>query len=396
MSLCAWKGWAWVAPVVAAMGFAGAVGVFACERASFRAAVIDWARHDLEERTALAAVSLREPLETGDFAALHAFGEACVRDGVHLTITSTGGGLVFDSQRVGETSPESVAVTYPAGEWCVSLALPLDRVLAPFNRAGFGFLLAALAGGAGMLLVFFSTYRQRVRIRELARLERFRREFIADFSHELKTPLTGILGAVDLMSAPTADPALHARLVPLIATEARRLDALTRGILDLSRLEREGETVQRVETDLADLVEETVRALASEAAAKAVRLVCDAPTPAVRAPVDPQLVVQALTNLVANAIRHAQAQEIRVTWRRERQGVRLEVEDDGIGVPVSDRARIFERFARVDASRSTPGTGLGLAIVRRIARLHGGEIVYEPVAPQGSRFVLTLGTSRLT
>jgi signal transduction histidine kinase len=100
-------------------------------------------------------------------------------------------------------------------------------------------------------------------------------------------------------------------------------------------------------------------------------------------------VAEAVANLVTNAVRHSGAQEVRVTAAR----ARVVVEDRGVGIPPEHAARIFERFYRVDPARAAEsgGAGLGLAIVRRIARLHGGEVTFEPVRPHGARFVLTLG-----
>ena len=91
---------------------------------------------------------------------------------------------------------------------------------------------------------------------------------------------------------------------------------------------------------------------------------------------------------MANALRHSGGTRVTLACEKTKSGVRLVVEDNGVGIPAADRARIFERFHRVDAARTTPGTGLGLAIVRQIARLHGGEVAYEPGIPRGSRFLL--------
>ncbi len=389
----------WIAPVVAAAGLVGALAVFAVERRSFRDAVIGWARHDLSERTDLASSALREPLETGNFAAIHAFGESCASDGVRLTVTSRAGGLVFDSVARNAVLPESIYETRPCGEWQVRLGLPLSRVLAPFTRAGSGFILAALVGGAGVLLVFLSTYRQRVRYRELARVERFRREFVADVSHEIKTPLTGILGAADLLGDAEGDPGLRRRLTAMIKSESARLNALAQDILNLARLERDGEPLNRTPADLAGIVRETVERLEPEADAKGVRVATSLPDGACVASVDVELVSQALANLIANAIRHSGSTDVLVSLvhgqaRRplKRPAAVLSVEDHGVGIPASARAHVFERFYRVDPARasSSGGAGLGLAIVRRIARLHGGDVNLEPIEPSGCRFSMTL------
>ena len=106
---------------------------------------------------------------------------------------------------------------------------------------------------------------------------------------------------------------------------------------------------------------------------------------------DPQLIEQAVSNLIGNAVRHSGSDEILVTVACEEKMAHVVVEDHGIGIPPEHVARIFERFHRVDPARAaeTGGAGLGLAIVRRIARLHGGDVVFSSVQPKGSRFTLS-------
>lgn len=380
--------------MLAAVGLAAFALFFARETASFRAAVVEWATRDLQTRTTLAAATLREPLETGDFRRIHAFGETCSADGVRLTVFTAPGGLFFDSLRAGTSAPDALYASAKCGEYTVRLGLPRARVLAPFERAKTGFWLAALLGGAGVLLVFYFTYRQRVRIRELKRLEAFRRDFIADVSHEIKTPLTGILGAVDLLDDGEAVPPEGRRkLLGLVRKESVRLNALAQNILSLARLERAGETgtLRRETADLAALAAETVERFAPKADAAGVALALDAEGPLPYA-CDAQLVSQALANLVENALRHASARHVAVSAKPHGKGVCLAVTDDGAGIPAEHAARVFERFHRVDAARAaeTGGAGLGLAIVRGIARLHGGDAALEAVKPHGCRFTVSL------
>lgn len=387
-----------VVPALAAAGLVGLVATFAVELGSFRRAVEEWAARDLAARTELAAANLREPLRTGDFKALYAFGAACENEGLQLTVFSAGGGLFYNSQPTTNsrqlTADAVVYATAASGEFSVRLGLPRERVLAPFRRARLGFLLAALAGGAGMLLVFFFTYRQHVRIRELARLEKFRREFVADVSHELKTPLTGILGAADLLDEMGENGGNGGKkLLALISREAKRLDALAQGILDLARLERADEAVHKTPTDLAELVRDVVESLQPQAEEKgittAVRLHLSS-SPLVLC--DAQLISRAVSNLVGNALRHSGSKDVVVSVGRAGHEVRIVVEDHGRGIPPEEAKRVFERFHRVDPARAaeTGGAGLGLAIVRRIARLHGGEVTLAAASPSGCRFTLAL------
>ncbi len=385
-----------IAPLVAAAGLAGFAATFAVEQRAFRAAVAGWAERDLASRASLAASTLAEPLATSDFRRIHAFGGECTADGVRLTVLSRGGGVFFDTLRPGEPETEAVYETAPCGEFIVRLGLPLERVLAPFNRAKTGFLLAALAGAAGVGLLFLVTYRQSVRIRELKRLENFRREFVADVSHEIKTPLTGILGAVDMLADCPEDR--RATLLAMAKREAARLNALAQNILDLARLERENHPLEKTPVSPDDIVAETLQRFAAKAADAGVILAGRPGAAACAAPVamDAALVSQALANLVENAIRHSGSRDVLVWAEAAGREVSFVVEDHGRGIPPEHAGRIFERFHRVDAARSseTGGAGLGLAIVRRIARLHGGDVALSRAAPSGCRFTLSLPAER--
>ena len=336
--------------------------------------VVDWACRDLQSRADLASVILDDLLRTQDFRRIHGFDARCRGEGLWLRIEGARGGRIFDSRPAGDGVPFYWRWS-ACGEFRVGVGRPSFVVLAPFRRALAGFALAFAVGILGVALFFFVTYRQRVKIRELARLEKFRRDFIADVSHEIKTPLTGILGAADMMDGDSP-------LVPLVKREASRLNALVQSILDLARLEREGDVLNLAETDLAGLV----RDVASRYPCR-----CDAEGPCV-ATCDPQLVEQAVANLVENAVRHSGSDDIRVSLSSAGGMAEIAVEDRGVGVPPEQAERIFERFHRVDPARAaeTGGAGLGLAIVRRIARLHGGEARCTPARPRGARFTISI------
>ena len=371
--------------------------IFAMEMRSFRASVLEWAGSDLFSRTKVAVSTLEEPLRTGDFAAVHAFNRQCAADGVRLSIFGKPkGGLVFDSlggfTDVLRDSDYIYGTIEDAGAFEVMLGLPLDRVLAPYRRAKASLALAALVGIAGMFFVFFALYRQRVRIRELARTEKFRREFVADVSHEIKTPLTGILGASEMLSEGSVSES-QKPLLSMISKESTRLNALVQQILDLARLEREGEVLDLAKTDLVDLAREAVESLRPRAEAAGIALSFAAPDAPCIAKVDARLLSEALLNLVENAIRHSGSPDIAVSVSVSGHRATFVVEDHGIGIPPEHAERVFERFHRVDPARAaeTGGAGLGLAIARRIARLHGGDVVLSPVVPSGSRFSLSIG-----
>ena len=374
-----------VATVVAAAAFAAVIAAFAAQVVSFGRDVERWARRDLKTQAELTAAGLAAPLRTQDFRRLREVAAALELKGLVLRVRSPGGGLLYDGARGEPMLEESAA----AGEHSVAVAIRREQVFEPFRRAVALFALAALVGALGMFVVFFALYRQRVRIRELARLERYRREFVADVSHEIKTPLTGILGAAEMIGA--ADDSARPRLAAMIAKESKRLNALVQQILDLARLDREGAAPERARTDLAGLVRDVLEERRAEAESRGVELVFRG-NGEVFADCDATLVAEAVSNLVGNAIRHSGSPKVEVSCVATAHGVEIAVEDHGVGIPPEHAERVFERFHRVDPARAAEsgGAGLGLAIVRRIARLHGGDVRLEPVSPHGCRFVLAL------
>ena len=379
----------WLPAVLAAVAFVGALVVFGWLLNRFWVDIGTWARRDLRSQAELAADNLREPLASQDFRALTGLHQSLEAKGLILRVRSSKGGWIFHGGYKGATVEEYV----PCGEYSVGVAIREEQVYAPFYEALAGFVLAALVGVFGMFAVFFVLYRQRVRIRELAKLEKFRREFIADVSHEIKTPLTGIMGAVEMLGEQQVKVEGEGEqrnvLLSLIRKEAKRLNGLVQSILDLARLEREGDVLNLVETDLWNLVCETADGFRLQAKEAGMGLSCQrlsAGTPTVRC--DVQLVEQAIGNLIANAIRHSGSKEIVVSLETNGREVHIIVEDRGVGIPPEHAAQIFERFHRVDPARAveTGGAGLGLAIVRRIARLHGGDVKLTPAKPHGCRF----------
>ncbi len=384
-----------VAPVIAAVALGGLVVAFYLSMRSYRASVNFDARRDLETRAELAAMSLAEPLRTQDFAAVRAFGDTCRERGYELSVKTSGGGKIFDTRsKSDETSKSWVGSSAERDGYRISMYRPKGVVFAPFRRMYRLFVLAALAGAAGMMFFFFAFYRQMVRIRELARLERFRREFVADVSHEIKTPLTGILGAVEMLRDDPADPALRGRLLDMVSKESKRLNELVQQILDLARLEREGEALERADCDLADIAREAVESMRTRAESAGIKLVF-AGTKSLTVNCDARLIGEAIGNLIGNAIRHSGSPDVVVSVEGSSRGAVVSVEDHGVGIPPEHASRVFERFHRVDPSRAAEsgGAGLGLAIVRRIARLHGGDVVLSPSVPHGCRFALSLPTS---
>lgn len=370
----------WLPAALAAVAFLGALAVFGWLLNCFWIDIGAWARRDLRSQAELAADSLREPLASQNFRALTGLHTSLEAKGLILRVRSANGGWIFHGGYKGATVEEYV----PCGEYSVGVAIREEQVYAPFYEALVGFVLAALIGVLGMFVVFFILYRQRVRIRELAKLEKFRREFIADVSHEIKTPLTGILGAVDMLEGMEVEKkgggGQWGVLLALIRKESKRLNGLVQSILDLARLEREGDVLDVAGFDLEEMLKELAAkyGVRYDGSDKSENLVVG----------DAALILQAVSNLVENAKRHSGTEDIALSLTWLDGWAHVIVEDHGVGIPPEHAARIFERFHRVDPARAaeTGGAGLGLAIVRRIARLHGGEVALTPAKPRGCRF----------
>ncbi len=370
----------WLPAALAAVAFLGALAVFGWLLNCFWIDIGTWARRDLRSQAELAADSLREPLASQNFRALTGLHTSLEAKGLILRVRSANGGWIFHGGYKGATVEEYV----PCGEYSVGVAIREEQVYAPFYEALVGFVLAALVGVLGMFVVFFILYRQRVRIRELAKLEQFRREFIADVSHEIKTPLTGILGAVDMLEGMEVEKkgggGQWGVLLSLIRKESKRLNGLVQSILDLARLEREGDVLDVAGFDLEEMLKELAAkyGVRYDGSDKSENLVVG----------DAALILQAVSNLVENAKRHSGTDDIALSLTWLDGWAHVIVEDHGVGIPPEHAARIFERFHRVDPARAaeTGGAGLGLAIVRRIARLHGGEVALTSAKPRGCRF----------
>jgi two-component system sensor histidine kinase SenX3 len=223
------------------------------------------------------------------------------------------------------------------------------------------------------------------------RLEAIRRDFVANVSHELKTPV----GALSLLAETLDgedDPEVVDRLAKRVAAEAERLGRIIDDLLDLSRIEA-NEAPKREMVPLTVIVGQAVELLRSVAASSDVHLEVDDPPRHLAVPGDRRDLVSAVSNLVDNGIKYSERGslvEVRVS--AEADAVEIAVIDQGIGIPARDLERIFERFYRVDRARSrlTGGTGLGLSIVRHVAVNHSGSVRVESREGEGSTFTLRL------
>ncbi len=228
-------------------------------------------------------------------------------------------------------------------------------------------------------------------VSERARLEEMRTDFVANISHELRTPV----GALALLAETMVDEddlTLMRRLAEKMVGEANRVARIIEDLLELSRLEHDGRPLTEVVAVglLAAEAVERVRYLADH---RSINVVVEEPSRRLTVVGDRRQLVSALANLLENGVKYSDpGSSVEVSARTDGQSVELRVADHGIGIPARDRDRIFERFYRVDRARSrdTGGTGLGLAIVRHVATNHGGTVSVDSAEGEGSTFTICI------
>jgi two-component system sensor histidine kinase SenX3 len=228
-------------------------------------------------------------------------------------------------------------------------------------------------------------------VTEQKRIDAVRRDFVANVSHELKTPI----GALALLAETLADEedlAVARRLSGRLRDESFRVSRIVDDLLTLSRIEGD-DSVRLAPVELAPVVAEAVARVRSLAEHRGVALRTEGVGTGAEVLGDRSQLVAALANLLDNAVKYSESgSSVEVETGGDERTVSLVVRDHGIGIPSRDLERIFERFYRVDKARSrdTGGTGLGLSIVRHIARNHGGEVTVSSREGSGSTFTLTL------
>ncbi len=239
----------------------------------------------------------------------------------------------------------------------------------------------------GMVLVFHD-------VTELRRLERLRQDFVANVSHELKTPLTAIKAfAETLLGGAINDPEHNLKFVQRIESQTLRLEQLIVDLLSLARVEAGQEQFDIVPLDVSASVAERVAAHTPLAEAKRIQLVVQPAADIVLALADEEGLREIIDNLVDNAVKYTPDDgRVTIRWRREESQVVLEVEDTGIGISPKDCERVFERFYRVDKARSRElgGTGLGLSIVKHLVQAFGGSVAVTSQLGKGSTFTVRL------
>ena len=241
------------------------------------------------------------------------------------------------------------------------------------------------SGAGGAVLVLHD-------ITDLRRADQIRRDFVANVSHELRTPLTAIRGYLEALRDEPGQSDSAQRFVEIIGRQSARMERLVTDLLRLARLDARQETLESARCDIRQIYHAVVADLVPAIETKQQRVVIDVPAAACEVPADPAKLHDVVRNLVENAVNYSpDGAELRLSAARVDDKFSLTVADSGPGIPPQDLTRVFERFYRVDKSRSRPGgTGLGLAIVKHLVELHGGQVTAANRPGGGAVFTVTL------
>jgi signal transduction histidine kinase len=226
---------------------------------------------------------------------------------------------------------------------------------------------------------------------DLQQLEHMRREFVANVSHEVQSPLTSISGYAQALKNVELPDQERGRYLDIIISEAKRLSKMSDSLLKLSLLESQSHQLQLVTRDLDEQIRRVIVALQPQWSARDIRFELDLQKVQVLA--DHDQLNQVWTNIISNGIKFSEDKgSILVRMERDSRNVTVRISDHGIGIPLEDQKRIFERFFKADRSHSRKydGSGMGLAITKQIVSLHQGDIQVESKIDQGTTFIITL------
>ena len=241
------------------------------------------------------------------------------------------------------------------------------------------------AGGGGAVLVLHD-------ITDLRHADQVRRDFVANVSHELRTPLTAIRGYVEALQDEPDQRESTRQFLEVIGRHSARMERLVTDLLRLARLDARQETLDRVPCDIGQIFHAVIADLQQAIEAKRQRVALEVQPEASHIDADGTKLHDIVRNLVENAVNYSPEEaEVRLSASREAGRAVIRVTDSGPGIPEEDLTRVFERFYRVDKSRSRPGgTGLGLAIVKHLVELHGGSVTAANRPAGGAVFTVTL------
>lgn len=238
---------------------------------------------------------------------------------------------------------------------------------------------------AGLTVVFVAVSRER-------KLSNLKSDFVANVSHELKTPLSLVRMFGELLQSGRVDSEeKREQYLQIIVSESERLGALIENVLDFAKVERGKAAYDFSVANVGEVIARAVEACRVRARREDVELVLDLPGDLPVAEVDERALEIAIFNLVDNALKYApDGRRIVIAARADSAHIEIRVTDQGPGIAVEDRKRIFERFVRGRTNKQVRGSGIGLALVKHIAEAHGGRAWVEAADPRGSSFVVTL------
>lgn len=345
-----------------------------------------WSRREVGDETNFGSTSeIPEILET---ALLANEDESMILSPGETAIFQTSGigalGVLRDNRLASEELLALVRLVRRSGE------LKMANLEIPRGPIGDGrrnlHVTAAPIDNEGKILVFINDESEQQRI------DAVRRDFVANVSHELKTPIGALMLLSEAVLGAKDDPEEVQKFAQIMQSESRRLSELVKEIIDLSRLQSHDPLVAAYEVDIDEVVKEAINLSESAAEARQVTIILNEKSNGVVIGDRDQLIM-AVHNLIENAINYSpEKTRVTVTISDAGELIEVTVADQGIGIAETEQERIFERFYRVDPARSreTGGTGLGLSIVKHVALNHGGEIGVWSKEGVGSTFALRL------
>jgi two-component system phosphate regulon sensor histidine kinase PhoR len=311
-----------------------------------------------------------------------------------MNVVDENGGIIFGPPVSGGEFTVGRPFQTTLYKWRVNVSLLSAEELAAgaARRRALEMVLVGLSGAvvvAGMIVVVVAAARER-------KLSALKSDFVANVSHELKTPLSLVRMFAELLQSGRVDnEEKKKQYLQIILSESERLSALIENVLDFAKVERGRGGYDFADGALGEVVARAVEVcrVRAEREETELELELEPNLPIVR--LDERAIEIAVINLVDNALKYAKDSE-RVVVRVRRRGKTAEVSvtDFGAGIPPEDRKRIFDRFVRGRGTKQVRGSGIGLALVKHIAAAHGGDAWVEPVEPHGSRFVFTIAVGK--
>ena len=392
LAVAAWTQSSWLGWITAAVAAGVATSLISARLTAFT--------RDIEARAARSTHQLAQQI--GDLTTDRARSEVILAGMVEGVLVVDSGGqlrLINDAARrminlediaLGRHYVE--AVRHPAIVRQLGAALRAERpepTEVPIGNRTFSAQATPIAAGSrsgGAVLVLHD-------ISEIRRVDRMRRDFVANVSHELRTPLTAVRGYVEALMEEPSSVEQRAKFLDVIERHTGRMERLVRDLLRLARLDAQQETVDLHPCEVEGLFRTVVSDLAAPIERNHVQIAMSVDPDTCVVQLDPTKLHDALRNLVENAVNYSpEGGRVDLTAGIEGGRVALKVGDEGPGLPESDLSRVFERFYRVDKSRSRDpgGTGLGLSIVKHLVELHGGTVYAENKPQGGALFTILL------